>query len=388
MSSHYDYIITGAGCAGSSLLMRMMVDPFFCEKKILVIDQSSKDSNDRTWCFWENEADLFESIVYHRWENLNFYSADFSTTLQISPYQYKMIRGIDFYQFVRKTAVSQKNIEWRSEKVSSIENQSDRVLVCTENAEYTCGYVFNSIHFTENELPAKIEKKGNHYLLQHFAGWVIETDTDCFDPGAATFMDFRVGQEAGTTFVYVMPTSPRTALVEYTLFTESLLPGEAYDAALNDYIDRFLSINNYTIQHKEFGVIPMTNQPFSLQNGRIIQIGIAGGQAKGSSGYAYRFIQKRTASIVGSLRSGGAPEMKKSLTDRKFQLYDGVLLQVLQSGKMPGASIFAHIFQKNPAERVLRFLDNESTIWEDLQIMRSVPTQIFLPAALRQLFTW
>jgi lycopene beta-cyclase len=31
---HYDYIITGAGCAGLSLLMRMMEDPFFLRKNI------------------------------------------------------------------------------------------------------------------------------------------------------------------------------------------------------------------------------------------------------------------------------------------------------------------------------------------------------------------
>jgi hypothetical protein len=30
---HYNYIITGAGCAGSSLLARMMREPFFEGKK-------------------------------------------------------------------------------------------------------------------------------------------------------------------------------------------------------------------------------------------------------------------------------------------------------------------------------------------------------------------
>jgi len=31
----FDYIITGAGCAGLSLLMRMMEDPFFRIKNIV-----------------------------------------------------------------------------------------------------------------------------------------------------------------------------------------------------------------------------------------------------------------------------------------------------------------------------------------------------------------
>jgi lycopene beta-cyclase len=386
--THYDYIITGAGCAGSSLLMRMMTDPWFRDKKILVVDQSQKNTNDRTWCFWETEPDLFEPIVYHRWDKLQFFSDSYKDTLSIQPYQYKMIRGIDFYGYVSQTSATHNNVEWCFEKVQSIENTNGGVIVHTENAVYSGSYVFNSLHFTDDQLPARSDKKGHHYLLQHFAGWVIETDTDCFDPGTATYMDFRVSQEAGTTFAYVLPVSARSALVEYTLFSASLLQREAYDIALKAYIQDYLGVGKYSIQHKEFGVIPMTNQPFPMQNGRIIQIGIAGGQAKGSSGYAFRFIQKRTASIVSALRSGKSPHMVRSLSERKFQLFDGVLLQVLVSGQMPGADIFARIFQKNPPERVLRFLDNESTIREDLQIMRSVPTRIFLPAALRQLFSW
>ena len=34
---------------------------------------------------------------------------------------------------------------------------------------------------------------------------------------------------------------------------------------------------------------------------------------------------------------------------------------------------------------VLRFLDNESNFFEDVKIMNSVPTKIFLPAALYEL---
>ncbi|MDE3253356.1 MAG: lycopene cyclase [Bacteroidota bacterium] len=370
------------------MLMRMMADSFFENKRILVIDQSFKDTNDRTWCFWETQPGFFEQIVHHRWENLRFFSADYTDTIRIQPYQYKMIRGIDLYEKVSRATSTRSNIEWRFEKVMAIENEPGKVRVRTDLFEYTGLYVFNSIHFTENGLPAKIDKKGNHFLLQHFAGWVIETDTDCFDPGTATFMDFRVSQEAGTTFVYVLPTSARTALVEYTLFSESLLAREAYEAALKDYIGRYLAVTDYTIQHREFGVIPMTNQSFPLQNGRIIQIGIAGGQAKGSSGYAFRFIQKQAAAIVENLRSGGSMRNRLSLADRKFRFYDGVLLRVLQSGRMSGADIFARIFEKNPPGRVLRFLDNETGWVDDLLIMRSVPTRIFLPAALQQLFSW
>jgi hypothetical protein len=49
---------------------------------------------------------------------------------------------------------------------------------------------------------------------------------------------------------------------------------------------------------------------------------------------------------------------------------------------MEGAEIFKRIFAKNDAATVFKFLSNTSSLWEDIQIMRSLPTCIFLPAAI------
>ncbi|MEO8172352.1 MAG: lycopene cyclase family protein, partial [Sediminibacterium sp.] len=346
-----------------------------------IIDRFPKTVNDRTWCFWEKQTGIFESIVHHRWEKLEFFSANYSVTLEIDPYQYKMIRGIDLYAFVKKESDKHPNIEWRYGDVKSIQTVEDNATVVMETESITADYVFNSILF--NDLSVE---PGEYLLLQHFKGWVIETPQPSFDSSRAVFMDFRVSQEQGTTFVYMMPTSSTTALIEYTLFTETVLPQKEYETTLKNYISSCLSINNYTVTHEEFGVIPMTNKTFPLQQGRIINMGIAGGQVKGSSGYAFQFIQKRTGQIVGALIDDKEPFTQRTLNDKKFQLYDSVLLNVLYNRKMNGDEIFARIFQKNRPDRVLRFLDNESSLQDDLQIMRSVPSSIFLTAALKELF--
>ena len=380
MPHHYHYIITGAGCAGSSLLMRMMQNPFFADKKILVIDQSPKTENDRTWCFWEKDAGLFESLIHHSWPRADFFSNSFSGTLTLSPYRYKMIRGIDLYTFVQNESARHANIEWRYERVLSITSTNSQATVILETQSFTADYVFNSILFEPFSIPA-----GKHFLWQHFYGWMIQTTKPCFNPQTATLMDFRVSQQEGTTFMYVMPTSATTALVEYTLFTEKLLEKEAYEKALEEYIVSTLGISAYAVSHKEVGKIPMTNTYFPKQEGRIVYIGIAGGQAKGSSGYAFQFIQKRTKQIIQSLIDQQPLLSTSSFADKKFALYDSVLLHILHYHKMQGAEIFARIFQKNSPQRVLRFLDNETSLWEDLQIMRSLPAAIFLPAALQEM---
>lgn len=381
---HYQYIITGAGCAGLSLLMRMMQDSFFADKKILVIDQSPKTKNDRTWCFWEKEKGLFESIVYHKWNNIQFLSKDFSTTTSLFPYQYKMIQGIDLYEYVLLKASTFPSIEFKYEKVRAIDTTDYQARVELRSGTCTADYIFNSILFDSDKSNMLTTKKQYHFL-QHFKGWVIQTKEPSFNPDVATFMDFRISQEYGTAFMYLMPTSETTALVEYTLFTETLLAKEAYETALKNYINNSLAIADYEILHEEFGIIPMTNQKFSLQKKRVINIGIAGGQVKGSTGYTFQFIQKRTATIIDGLKKGDSHFDNLSFRQRKGSLYDSVLLNVLHHHKMPGDKIFTKIFSNNNIDKILRFLDNDSSIFEDLQIMQSVPTTIFLPAALQEL---
>jgi lycopene beta-cyclase len=293
-----------------------------------------------------------------------------------------MIQGIDLYNTVIQKAAAFPNIEFRMEEILSIRSNKSSAALQLNHEIVEAEYLFNSILFeTDKVAPTK----NLYQLLQHFKGWVIETSEPSFDPAVATLMDFRISQEHGTAFFYVMPTSTTTALVEYTLFSEMLLPKEAYDASLKAYINEFLKIKEYRIVHEEFGIIPMTNQRFPLQDQRIIKMGVAGGQVKGSSGYAFQFIQKRTAAIVAGLKKGKTQFDSIGIQQKKGNLYDAVLLHVLHHHKMPGDQIFQSIFSKNKTEKVLRFLDNESSIFEDLQIMNSVPTPIFLPAALIEL---
>ena len=380
MPASYNYIITGSGCAGLSLLMRLLQTPKLQHKKILVIAAQTKTQNDRTWCFWEKENGLFENIVHHRWQQLQFKSNMFSSTFSIAPYQYKMLRSIDFYNYVLQYAKAFSNVEFIYETVTAIKNETNKAVVLTATNEYHADYIFNSILFKNMEATG-----ANYFLKQHFKGLLIETTFPCFDAAVATFMDFTVSQQAGTTFMYVLPTSPTTALVEYTLFTKNLLQPNEYDIALKNYISTQLNISNYKIMHEEFGVIPMTNFNFPSRQGNIINIGTAGGQTKPSSGYTFQFIQKKTEQIVQSLIKNKHPFVEENFNDKKFRLYDSVLLNVLQNKKMSGDKIFSRIFQKNKPQQVLKFLDNETNLVEDLKIMGSVPMKTFLPTALKEM---
>lgn len=221
-------------------------------------------------------------------------------------------------------------------------------------------------------------------MLQHFKGWVVKTESPAFNPEEAVMMDFRTEQKRGATFFYVLPFSEREALVEYTLFSEDLLPPEEYNNALKNYLHQHYPGISYTITAEEFGIIPMTTYRFSKGAGNIINIGTAGGFTKGSSGYTFQNIQKSSAVIAAAVAAGRHPLHTKHAAAR-FHFYDRVLLQVLKTGRLQGRDIFARMYQKNSAAKVLRFLDNDSSLTDELKIISRLPTFPFARAALKQL---
>ena len=373
----YDFIFAGTGCAALSIVMRMIKSGKFSDKKILLIDKEPKTKNDRTWCFWEWENGFFEEIVYKKWKKLSFFSDEFSDTMDISPYEYKMIRGIDLYNYCFNEINRHKNIEVVYGDLKSIRSHREGTIIILNDKQYSLDHsiVFNSIPHDP--------KQGSIKLLQHFKGWVIQSSKECFDPDKATIMDFRVHQDHGTTFVYVLPFTKTTALVEYTLFTKQLLQPQQYDDELKKYLHDFLQLEDYGIKEEEFGIIPMTNEELPFRGQAEFNIGTAGGQTKASSGYTFQFIQKQSQQIADCLINDDSL-VTMAGPPKRFRFYDKTLLHILYYNKLQGKKIFTSLFQKNKPQSVLRFLDNESSLTEELKIIAALPTLPFLKAAFKQ----
>jgi len=169
----YDYIIAGAGCAGLSLLQHIINEPSLAHKKICVVDKFFKNKNDRTWCFWEKEKNIFETIVAHRWKQIDFLSNTFSSRFHIAPYEYKLIRSIDFYNYVLRHAASFfPTLNGITELSQILRNTRMFQRFILMKKQISAQYIFNSI------LPEPPENLPG--LLQHFKGWLIETNQPAF----------------------------------------------------------------------------------------------------------------------------------------------------------------------------------------------------------------
>jgi lycopene beta-cyclase len=369
------------GCAGLSLAVHMIRSGKFSDKKILLIDKEKKDKNDRTWCFWETGEGAFEDVVHRKWSRAWFHADEFSELLDLSPYQYKMIRGIDYYNYCLDIINAHPKFDIVYAPVEEFFQDQDSASVKAGGVMYTADFIFNSIMLKPPQI-----RNGKYYLLQHFKGWIIETEKEIFNTNEATLMDFRPSQLEGTTFVYVMPLSPKRALVEYTLFSPTLLDEKKYTEGLKEYIRSYLHTTEYAVREEEFGIIPMTNHRFKAEDGRILHLGTAGGQTKASSGYTFRFIQKNSLNIIESLEKYGDPFHLKTSGNKRFAWYDSVLLNILNHKTLEGSYIFKLLFKRNSPAKILRFLDNETNFAQEFRLLNTLPQWPFMKAGVAEFF--
>lgn len=376
----YDFIIAGGGMAGLSLAYHLSQSPLR-DRSILILDKEEKKQNDRTWCFWEEGEGPFESILFRKWQTVEFHGTGFAGPLDLGSYQYKMLRGIDFYDHVRSHLARFPNIEFRQATINRVKETPQGGFVIADDEPYMANYVFDST------FPLNLKDPDRHNLLQHFKGWVITTNKPCFDVNRPRMMDFRADQQGDCRFVYVLPFNETTALVEYTIFNERLLPQADYEQALKQYIANFLDTGGYQISETEYGVIPMSDVPAKERPSKhIVRIGTAGGHTKPSTGYTFQRTQRAMQAMVRSLVSRGKPRRRPSWVRKRFKLYDSIMLNVLEQGRYPADDMFTLLYQDNPTSRIFKFLDEDTSLGEELRIINSMPKKPFTLALLNVLW--
>ncbi len=373
IDQNFDYIICGGGMAGLSLAYRICMTPELKEKKIAIIEPNDKNINDRTWAFWESENDIFEHLVFKKWNTCHIKSNTGETLpIALDNFQYKVIRGIDFYRFTISFLKKQKNIFWVKDYVESIVESTNEVIVSTKNQQLLAKYAFDSTfqpNFTD---------PNSHHLIQHFKGYVVQTDYPTFDDSSAQIMNFDIEQKNECRFMYVLPFSPTQALVEFTLFSQKLLDTSEYDSQLDDYLRNHLSIKNYRIEETEFGIIPMSDVSIDTFIGkRIIRIGTSGGFTNPATGFTFKNTQSKLAQIVKELQKGNSPIYKQSIWENRFSIYASVMLNVLIHKRQRADTFFFDLYKKNKIQALFRFLDGKSSFLEELGIMYSTEKSIF-----------
>ena len=380
---HYDFIIAGGGCAGLSLAYQIIHSPLR-DRSMLIVDRDDKDQNDRTWAFWTDAPTPFQPVVHREWDRLRIITDEGEKFLPTAPWRYVMIRGDEWYRYVRELLADCPNVTWLKAPVKRIEDRGDGALVWFDPdgrgpAPVTSchgTWVFDSMFDIHAFKP---DPASTRYLQQHFKGWYIETPDDRFDTTAATLFDFRTPQEGELRFFYVLPTSPRSALVEYVGL--SLVD---FDPLLDRYVRDVLGVPEYTVVSDEVGITPMTDHIFPRSAGsHVMNTGIQGGLAKPTTGYAYTRIQNDSAAIVASLSGHGQPFDVPATSPLVYRWLDSVMLEVMRRNPTCLKGTFQRMFSRNPGPRIFRFLDERASAGDAFRLILTLPKLPFVVGAAR-----
>ena len=82
------------------------------------------------------------------------------------------------------------------------------------------------------------------------------------------------------------------------------------------------------------------------------------------------------------LSKGKRPDVGS--VNKRFKFYDSTFLNILANESVPGRKVFTRLFRNNDVAALLRFLNNESSIGEEIKIITSLPVWPFLKAGIRE----
>ena len=347
----FNYIIIGGGCAGLSLAYELELHEKLKDKTLAIIEPRKEYKRDKTWSFWKVYNHNFEDCVIKNWNTFTINTSENSHKLNSEKFPYQSIDSGKFYEKINSKLKNNSNI-------SFFKNLNQ---VNSKNC-----IIFNSVF--KNEL-------NNSGLWQHFQGVEIETSKDIFNDNSFNLMDFNCDQKNNVHFFYTLPFSKNRALIETTWISDLKDQNlKDYDLQLENYIKNNLGINNYKINFTEKGAIPLF-YPSLKNEGKIINIGSAGGMTRLSTGYTFLNIQEHSKYIVANIDK--IEKTKQFNIGKKYNFLDNIFLKVLQNNPEKMPNIFYKMFKCSP-NIVIKFLSNKSNILEDLKIINTMPKLIFI----------
>lgn len=370
-----DLALVGGGGAGSLVLAAL--DRWGVRGlRVAVIDPVRRRGQDRTWAFWGRPDDGLDPLLAASWSQVEVAVPGRRRVLDLAPLRYAMLRSAPVYDQAA-TAEQRLGAVRVAAPAEAVEDDGSRVTIHAGGSTLRASWVLDS-------RPRPPRRAGRTNWLQHFRGWWLEADRPLFDPGRAVLMDFRTPQPVrGVSFGYVLPVTDRYALVEYTEFTSGLLTDAGYDAALAGYRDRLgLDPGRLRVREVEDGVIPMTDGPFDPRpSPRVVRLGTGGGATRPSTGFTFAAMHRQAGQIAEALAAGRAP-VPAPAYPRRHRWLDAVALRALDRGGVGGPDFFDRLFDRNPAERVLRFLDGTTSPAEEVALMSTTRPTPMVAATL------
>ncbi|MGW3481449.1 lycopene cyclase family protein [Rhodococcus indonesiensis] len=371
--------VLGAGLSGLSLAAHLATVPAR-PGPVVLVDDGARDIREAGWAFWSRRPGLLDTAVSARFARVRVHAGGRSRTLGLGRYRYDVVRGADLVSVVDEITDAVDDIGLRTGRVTRVHDGARPRVGLSDGTELHPEWVFDG----RGPGSADLGDGTSPDAWLDFRGWRIRTEAPLFDPEVPTLFDFRTDQGRAASFVYVLPTDDRRALVEHTSFAHPAagpVGAAGHDDALREYLAAVLGADEgtYVVEADESARLPLASQPPARRRGNIVRIGAAGGMLKGSSGYAYQRIQRDSEALARSLARHGHPFDVRPVASR-FARYDQGLLRAVVERPAVLERAFAGLFDRSSAEPILRFLDEESSWRDEAALFASLPAAPLLRA--------
>jgi lycopene beta-cyclase len=379
-----DILILGGGCAGLSLAMRL-AELGDLAPRTVIFEARTQYVNDRTWCFWENNAGSMAfttALVTKRWSRMRIKTGSSQVIADCSTAPYSLLPSIIFYNYVRSIISRSANVTLRTGMpVSDISQlESSRWRVTAGGKQYTGKTVIDTRPATKPQCHPSM-------LWQSFSGVEIECKASVFDASFVDLMDFHHADPTRVVFTYVLPTSPNRALIEATIFAPNPVSQADLKLDLERAISSRVGTAAYKILDAEHGILPM-GQPLEGQSRHIqfktasyVTVGLGAGAARASTGYAFQRIQLWAEACAQAFVQGKQPQ--GHIRDRwRLSAMDSLFLRVIKDHPSRAPQLFLSLFEKADTTSVIRFLSDGGTVADALAVIRAMPSLPFLKAGL------
>ena len=370
----YDILIIGGGCSGLSLAYHLQKNN--AHQKIIILESRKKYTNDKTWCFWEKNENLWTKMATKHWSHWSFHKDRDNQIIKHESqiWKYHHLPAIKYYEYMTKAIHTLGNISLKMntqvtkiirEKTSHLAPHETVYQLTTNNETYRALHVIDT----------RPQKNVESILFQSFYGYQIEIQAYQSDDCVALMHNMRT-DHTSFRFNYILPLSKTHILFEHTRFADKPISEENMKKECSSEMKR-LNIEPQKIIRTEYGVLPMGLEikPSQFHTG-----GQRHGALRDASGYAFLRIQKWANSFSKELIKQCHHNTKMSINigiDTQKTM-DTIFLKTLKRDQKNSSKIFISLAKNAKANLFSRFMSDQSSLMDKIKIIISMPPWPFI----------
>lgn len=349
-----DIVVVGTGI--SALLLAQSLVERRCFRSLRLIGPKRAPRAHRL-SYWSDRPTPFDGHADASWSSLRVTDAAAnSVPVSLTRLTYRTFTAQRWATDMLARVCTVPGVEWIDATVDEVRPTDNSAVVSFGGRSVSADWVFSSGRLRERP-----------DCWQRFMGWELEIPRGRLDTRAATLLDFRAEPAGDFRFFYQLPLAADRLFVEHV----SYRPCD-HGAQLRTYVHDVLGLGDGRLVAREVGATPLFRDSPMRRTGRSIEIGVVGGLAKTTTGYAITRMWRDAEQIAEGMLANGSPTLPRRLA-LLYRLADHFFLDLLRRAPERIPSFMQALFSRAAGDAVLAFLDDAARLRQKLEIALAMP---------------